>query len=189
MPSLSASDGLVAIVLAAGLSRRFVGDKLLAPLAGKPLAAHIADTLASMNLRARLAVCPGRNEERAALFKDRGFEIVWNDAPEEGMGHSLALAAIRARALAADAALVCLGDMPNITVAHLRRLIAAAQAGPVATEVDGVRMPPAIFPRAMFTDLSALTGDRGARSLLAAARTVRAEPPLELDIDTAADFG
>ena len=187
--SMSAPEGLAGIVLAAGLSRRYAGDKLLAPFSGMPLAAHVADLLATLGLQHRLAVCPVGHEDRAGLFEDRGFEIIWNDAPELGMGRSLALGAVQAQALGASAILVCLADMPNVTAAHLRRLIELGQGGElVATEVNGVRMPPAVFPAAMLPGLAALTGDRGARALLTEARTVAAGALLARDLDTRDDF-
>ena len=55
--------------------------------------------------------------------------------------------------------------------------------------MNGVRMPPAVFPRALLPALIALTGDRGARALLAEARTIPAGPAIGRDLDTRADFG
>ena len=189
MLNLSKPDGLVALVLAAGLSRRFAGDKLLAHYLGKPLAAHIADVLVGMDIKHLLAVCPSHHEERASLVRDRGFEIVWNDAPDQGMGHSLALGAGRARALAAGTLLLCLADMPKISAAHLGRIVAMGRDGvAVATLANGVRMPPALFPQSMLPELARLTGDRGAPALLAGALTVEAEAEAVRDLDTRSDF-
>ncbi|HVY51618.1 MAG TPA: nucleotidyltransferase family protein [Devosia sp.] len=186
---MSAPEPIVALVPAAGLARRFGGDKLLAAWRGKPLAAHIADTLQSMGLR-RIAVCPRGNGPRAALFEERGFEIVWNDDPEAGLGRSLALGAGRAIALGAGAMLVCLADMPNVTAAHLLRLAGALAPGAaVATEAGGIRTPPAIFSAARLPALARLTGDRGGRLLLADAAAVPASAELVRDIDTPADLG
>ena len=44
------------VLLAAGQSRRFGGDKLGAPLLGKPLALHAADALAAIPFATRIAV-------------------------------------------------------------------------------------------------------------------------------------
>jgi molybdenum cofactor cytidylyltransferase len=188
---LTAPVSFVAAVLAAGRSSRFGGDKLLHPLRGKPLAAHIADTLAAMpgpRLH-RLAVCPA-NSARAEIFDDRGFEIVVNPDPGLGLSSSLALAAQRALALNADALLVCLADMPEVTAVHLQALIGALiGSDAVATACAGVRSPPAIFARNMLTGLTALTGDTGARDLLRSAATVEAAPDLVRDYDTPSDFG
>ena len=186
---MTGADNIAAIVLAAGLSSRFGADKLLHPYAGKPLAAHIADTLVAMPLAHRIAICPPEPSPRAKLFRDRGFEIITNAEPQRGMASSLALGAQRALDLGADALLVCLADMPNVTSEHLLRLIAATEASDTAaTQFAGTRSPPAIFTRRLFPELAALSGDHGARHLLAQATLIEAPPELAKDFDTPADF-
>jgi molybdenum cofactor cytidylyltransferase len=177
------------VVLAAGLATRFGGDKLLHPYAGKPLAAHIADTLVTMPLVHRLAVVPPAPSRRAELFSERDFQLVTNPDPGQGMGSSLALGAQRADELGADALLVCLADMPNVTAEHLTKLIAAsATSDAVATGFDASRGPPVIFARRLFRDLAALSGDHGARHLLANTTLIMAPPGLARDFDTPSDF-
>lgn len=183
------SPSIAATVLAAGLSTRFGADKLLHPYAGKSLAAHIADTLVALPLARRLAICPPEPSARAELFRDRGFGIITNPEPQRGMASSLALGAQRAIDLGADALLVCLADMPHVTAEHLLKLIAASgSSDTVATAFAGTRSPPAIFSRRLFPELTALSGDHGARHLLSRATLIEAPPTLALDFDTPADF-
>jgi molybdenum cofactor cytidylyltransferase len=99
------------------------------------------------------------------------------------------------RAPEASGALVMSCDQPRLTAKHLRALFKSfsEQATPsiVASTYSGVQGVPAIFPRSVFSELRALRGDRGARSLLI-------EPPCpviavpfaggELDIDLPADL-
>jgi molybdenum cofactor cytidylyltransferase len=179
---LTAPERIAAVVLAAGQSHRFGGDKLLHPLAGRPLGAHIAAMLSAMPFGWRIAVCPA---SRAGLFP--GFEIVDNPDPSRGMGTSLALAAKRAITLGAEAMLVCLADMPFVTGDHLAALI-AARGDVVATEAAGVRSPPALFAAAHLPALAQLSGDRGARDLLRDAVAVHAEPGMVRDFDAPEDF-
>jgi len=185
---LTVPEPIAAVVLAAGLSTRFGGDKLLYPYAGKPLAAHIADTLASLPLTWRVAIVPPVPSLRGNVFAERGFDLVENPDPSQGMGSSLALGAQRALELGAEALLVCLADMPHVSAEHLGRLLAAGDTDVVATSFDGSRGPPVLFPRRLFLDLVALSGDHGARHLLANAGLVVAPPGLARDFDVPGDF-
>ncbi|WP_395817424.1 nucleotidyltransferase family protein [Devosia sp.] len=182
-----APSGTIALVLAAGLSQRFGGDKLLAPLQGKPLAAHVAATVAGLDVSQRIAICSTR-AERQAIFAAQGFEIIENGDPGRGMASSLALGAQRALGLGAERMLVCLADMPFVTAAHLLQLM-AADGNVVATAAGGVRSPPAVFLREVFPALTLLTGDSGARHLLQAAAVVEATPAMVRDFDLPSDFG
>jgi molybdenum cofactor cytidylyltransferase len=186
---LIAPAEIVAVVLAAGRSMRFGGDKLLHTYRGKPLAAHIAETLAAMPYGHRIAVCPAGDDERSAVFVSCGFGILANDDPAAGMGRSLALAARAAMGRSATALLVCLADMPHVTADHLRALIAAGDAADaVATEADGTRGPPAIFRSTLFPRLGSLAGDSGARELIRSAAVVTTSPHIVRDYDTPEDF-
>jgi molybdenum cofactor cytidylyltransferase len=184
---LTAARRVVAVILAAGSSTRFGSDKLLHPFHGRPLGENIALTLLDVPLAARLAVCPVENSARRELFIRHHFEIIDNPQPEQGMGISLALGAQRAIDLDADALLVCLADMPNVTVEHLMALL-GLNARVAVTETDNTRSPPAVFARELLPRLTSLTGDHGARHLLKSAATVTATPDLMRDFDTPADF-
>jgi molybdenum cofactor cytidylyltransferase len=186
---LTAARRVVALVLAAGSGSRFGGDKLLYTHKGWPLGEHIAITLVDLMVpQDYLAVCPADDDVRPDLFRAHGFEIIGNPHPEQGMGTSLGLGAARAIALDADALLVCLADMPYVSVEHLAALL-DIDAPVVATESGGVRSPPAVFSRELLPQLATLAGDHGARDLLKSAVTVSASPELVRDFDTPEDFG
>lgn len=184
---------IAAVVLAAGLSRRFgPGDKLAQIVEGKPLALHIAETLASMDFATRIAVCSTRSGTLPDALADLGFEIVVNPSPEAGQGSSLALAIKSALAAKANGALVTLADMPFVSRRHLDAMIARwhldleSIVASVAIPYFG---PPALFPSSRFAELTALSGDRGARHLLANATLIPAGPDELRDFDVPADFG
>ena len=182
---------IFAIVLAAGLSRRFgEGDKLMAPLQGQPLAAHIADTIASMDLAGRIAVCRAENGALAELFRQRGFSVVANRDSMAGQSSSLRLGVAAAQKGGADAVMVCLADMPFVRPRHLSDLIGLGHTDLAASmsEDGGPPMPPAVFARHHFAALAALTGDGGARTLLRQAPTLRCPARDLRDFDRAADF-
>ena len=173
-------------VLAAGQGSRFGSDKLMADLDGRPMCLHVAEMLGDMPFGWRFAVC----SERAATlqhFSAAGFAIIENAAPEKGQSHSLHLAVRAAHTTEASALLVVLADMPSVTKRHIEKLLNAGE-GIIASTSGERPMPPALFPRHVWPQLLATTGDAGARNLLREAKLVRA-PASELrDIDVVADL-
>src|SRR5258708_10929144 len=120
---------LEVIVLAAGLGKRMRSDlpKVLHPLAGKPLLAHLLDTLRALGPR-RIFVVHGHGAEkvRAALAADPGIEWVLQ-AEQLGTGHAVLQALPR---IAPDSQVLALnGDVPLARADTLRKLEAAAAKG------------------------------------------------------------
>ncbi|HEY4201276.1 MAG TPA: nucleotidyltransferase family protein [Devosiaceae bacterium] len=191
--SVPAIGAVAAVVLAAGLSRRYGPDsKLHAELGGKFLALHIADTLCHMGFGHRIAVCQP-DDPLGPAFRARGFDVVLNPDSGRGMASSLALGVTAAREAGSEAVLICLADMPFVSAAHLMGLVDALDGESdivaSATAVSDVPpTPPAIFGKAHFTALAGLTGDKGARSLLGEARIVVAPAQMLADFDTPDDF-
>ena len=183
----------VVLVLAGGLSRRFAGpDRLLATLGGRPLAAHIAGTLADIGFADRLAVVPQGFDARASIFAEAGFRVIANSEPARGQGASLALGTRAVADTPAAGLMVLLADMPFVRRTHLRRLLKRIGSAAVAVSIaDGIRTPPVLFARRAFPILVALDGDTGARQVLdrlAPVVEVSMPPESAVDIDTEADL-
>lgn len=183
---------IAAILLAAGTSQRFgAEDKLLAPLAGEPLALHAARHIVELAPRRRIAVCRDDDGPLAQLLAAHGFEIVANPHPEYGMSRSLSFGIAEAAQGPNVAAMVCLADMPFVGTGHLRNLIArfdAVEAPVVASTNGDATMPPALFARALFEKLRGGKGDRGGKALLADAALVKAHADALMDIDRPGDL-
>lgn len=182
-----------AAVLAAGESRRFGRNKLLAALDGQPLVGRAAE-LAHAVCGERSVLVTGH--ERAAVTAAAGNAtrfLVANDQYAQGIGSSIALVS-RAVAHVADALLILLSDQPLVTTAHLEALVgkwSGADDEIVATAFAGTTGPPVLFPRGAFTALGRLSGDRGAKRVLEdPAFDVRTVPfeDAAIDIDTPADL-
>jgi CTP:molybdopterin cytidylyltransferase MocA len=183
---------LAGLVLAAGASLRFGSPKPLALFRGVPLVRHTTRLLDAF-CPAGLHVVVGAAEPaiRELLAPD-GVAVVVNPDWASGLGSSLACG-IRGLPAGADAVLVMPCDLPAITVADLSRLVSAWRAAPqlmAAAEFDAHPAPPAIFPRAVWSQLVALRGDQGARAVLesAAQRTAVPMPSAALDADTPAEL-
>jgi len=180
-----AAERTVLVLLAAGLSSRFEGpgSKLDADLSGVPLGLHAASALAALPFLERVAVT-GRGGVDYAGY---GYRTLRNETPERGLSGSVRLGAALAIELEADAVLIALADMPRVSVAHVRRLLDAADGrGAVVASGDGDDTgPPALFGCDRFADLLTLEGDAGARALLRAGHRVIAPPGELVDVDTA----
>jgi molybdenum cofactor cytidylyltransferase len=187
------ADRVIAILLAAGQSFRFEGgDKLLADVEGKPLLLHAAERIIGLGSARRIAVCSRSEGDAPDLLAGVGFEIVVNPHPEQGLSSSLSRGVGEAVRGAGAAALICLADMPFVSLAHLQHLLDrfdAVTAPIVASARDGVAMPPALFSRSIFERLQGSEGDQGGRNLLRTAALVEASASELDDIDTAEDLG
>jgi molybdenum cofactor cytidylyltransferase len=167
-----AAEQVVGILLAAGRGRRFDSsgktNKLLAPLpSGIPVAVAAAQNLCA-SLNRVVAVVRPEADTLAAALRQTGCEVIVCEAADEGMGSVLAFAI--AHCQDAKAWLVALADMPFIAPVTYTALIRALNECPlVAPEFKGQRGHPVGFARRFLPQLLALTGDQGARQLLAEA--------------------
>jgi molybdenum cofactor cytidylyltransferase len=112
-----------------------------------------------------------------------------NSRPEEGMSRSIRLGVAGLADLDVDGVVIALADMPLITPSHIGGLIAACdQRGIVASKAGDRLSPPAYFSREHFRALSALSGDVGARALLAEGAALDADADMLTDVDTFEDL-
>ncbi|SHI04672.1 nucleotidyltransferase family protein [Ferrimonas marina] len=180
----------IALLMAAGQSRRFGRPKLLEPCHGKPLLHHALSPLLS-RYGNRLWVVLGENP--AALLPHLAG-AAWLHCPQSqlGLGHSIAAALRQLADQPWDGVLIALADQPAVPLSHFDRLTQRFQATGeiVASGYAGIKGAPALFPRHCLAQLQALEGDRGAQALL---RSVPRSQVIELgqaaiDIDEPADL-
>ena len=158
---------LVGILLAAGSATRFGSAKLLHPLpGGEAIGVAAARALISALPNSIAVVQPGDQVLIKAL-SDIGLQVVENPLAESGMGSSLA-AGVHAAA-GADGWLIALADMPWIQPASMTALADRLKHGAsmVAPVYRGRRGHPVGFSSRWGEQLRGLSGDRGARDLIA----------------------
>lgn len=161
-------------MLAAGAGRRFDPsgrqDKLLTALAsGQPVVAAAAQAMTSQLDHVLALIRPGRDVLRNVLLA-QGCEVLECADADLGMGAvlSAAIGEVERWFPDASACVVGLGDMPFVQGATVAKVAAALSDHNLCAPVwSGRRGHPVGFARCHFHALKALSGDEGARSLLA----------------------
>lgn len=182
------------VVLAAGLGSRFAGagHKLAQPLA----AASVLATTLRNAIESRLPVVVVTTAELAPIAQAqvaaRDLLVVPAAAPMRGrgMGDSIA-AGVAARGDAAGW-LILPADMPRVKPSTLRAVAQAIESHPIAyAQHHGRRGHPVGFAAELYSELISLSGDEGARRLIARYPAVAVDvddPGVLIDIDTADDL-
>jgi bifunctional UDP-N-acetylglucosamine pyrophosphorylase / glucosamine-1-phosphate N-acetyltransferase len=120
---------LEVVVLAAGQGKRMRSalPKVLHPLGGRPLLAHVLETARALGARRPIVVHGHGAEAVRAAFGDT--DVQWVLQPQQlGTGHAVQQA-LPLLAGTSGPVVICYGDMPLLSPATVRRLI-AAQAQP-----------------------------------------------------------
>lgn len=184
---------LAGIILAAGGSSRLGRPKQTIEWQGKAMISRAVEAALQI-CGAGLIVVTGANAESVeACIKQYAVTVVRNSDWAEGASGSLRAGLQSLGQFQFSGFLLLLSDQPLVTASDLARLRHAWEAAPtqpVASHYNGLRGVPAIFPASFRTELMALTGDQGARSVLrsAAECTELAMPQASMDIDTTEDL-
>lgn len=190
---MSAASSHVAVVLAAGGSRRLGRPKQLLSRDGETLV-HRAARLAHETSPQRLLVVVGAHRDAVvAALSDLACEIVFNPEWERGLAGSVHAAA--AMLAGHDGAVLIVGcDQPALTHPHLQALLdgaATAASQCAATSHDGLPGIPVVVPRAMLSQASMPDDERGLgaqlRELPCTAIFTFDAPELGFDLDTGDD--
>ena len=177
---MEASNGLRAgcVVMAAGASSRFGEDKLSACLDGKSLLRRALDAASAACLDDVVVVSRGAAAEEA---RRRGFRVVVNDRPGDGLSRTVRLGT---EALEdCDGILYLVADQPLLSSDTVERVVGRWRRTPwriVGASHGGKRGNPCIFPRTLFGELKALRGDCGGTAV------IRAHADLLVLVETAA---
>jgi CTP:molybdopterin cytidylyltransferase MocA len=188
---------VAAIVLAAGASRRLGQPKQLLTFMGETLLARSIRLAKEAGADPVLVVLGAHRERIRTTVSLDDMEIAINEEWEQGIATSIHAGLKKLEAIAHDAqgVLILSCDQPRLSAAHLRGLIdsfcAQSENSIVASAYARVLGIPAVFPRIAFPHLLVLSGDKGARALLAKPPCRLVSLPFEggeIDIDQPGDL-
>ena len=183
--------GVGALVLAAGQGTRYraaggaAPSKLVADLAGQPVIRHVVRAVLASRATPVIVVTGHARDHVVRALSGCAVTFRHNETYAEGLAGSLK-AGVSTLPDEVSGAVVLLGDMPGVTPDLIDALVIAAGELPPCDVVvpvrHGRRGNPVVIGRSLFSAIARLTGDAGARGLLAAP-WVRVR---ELAVDTAA---
>ncbi len=182
----------IVVVLAAGAGSRFKGDahKLQQPLGDTSVLGSTVQHALASGLPVVVVTTAALAAAAARPGAIRDVIIVPETPGAYGMGHSIAAGV----AACSDAPgwLLLPGDMPLVQPATLRAVAAALDDHAVAyAQYRGQRGHPVGFAAELYSELIRLTGDQGARRIVARYPAVGVEvddPGVLVDVDTQADL-
>lgn len=183
---------LGAVLMAAGFGRRFGGNKLLIPVDGVPMVERAFAALPP-GLFDR-AVVVSAHPSILAMADRLGYLPLFNPDAAEGRAASVRVGLGRLEDM--DGVLFAVCDQPWLRRESVERLLADVTAYPdhiCALACEGRRGNPAVFPRALFPELLALSGEEGGGKVIRAHRdllhlTQAADPRELLDVDRPEDL-
>jgi molybdenum cofactor cytidylyltransferase len=197
MPQLgSPAWRVVALVMAAGRSRRFGSDKRRACL---PDGRNLLQAVVQTQIEACgdvLVLLRSGDAWGQSVCAEAGVACLLVDDADAGLGRTLSagLQAIMAdERVVFDAALVVLADMPAVSPDTVRALMSAFSRDGRAAWPWHAGQPghPRLLPRSSWPTLLDLVGDEGARARFDWSQATRVEVPdagILLDIDTPGDL-
>lgn len=160
---------IAAIVLAAGRSSRMgARNKLLELVDGKPIIERVVSVALQSGAKPVIVVAGFEADRIAEALHGQDVITVNNPDFERGLSTSLQ-AGLAALPPDCAGAMILLGDMPQIKPSDIAALISAAKTREaICVPVnDGKVGNPILWGAAYFAEMMQLTGDAGAKQLLA----------------------
>jgi len=188
-------ERIAAIVLAAGRSSRMgPHNKLLEPIDGKSVIARVIASAIASGADPVVVVTGFEADRIEDALRGLNATFAHNPNFDEGMSTSIR-AGLKALPADCDGALIMLGDMPEVERYDLEAPIAAfAGRDTICIPVrEGRRGNPVLWGATYFPEMTRLSGDAGAKQLIAKHPEQVIEVPVAsngifADVDTPADL-
>ena len=182
---------VAAVVLPAGRATRFGTTKQLAEVAGRPLVRHAVDTARRAGL-APVVVVVGHDADAVRGVLPDDVEVVDNPAHAEGQVDLPARGRRRRGRDQRPRPGALLADQPGVDSDVVAQVVEAHRAGHPVVRARYRDRPghPVLFDRTTWPALARVTGDHGARELLASLHVheVPVDTPCPPDVDRPEDL-
>lgn len=189
MSILKENFKLAVVLLAAGDSKRFGGNKMLALIEEKPMYEHMIEKIKEVHAYKKILVTQYPEIEEKVKDKHREFTVIKNNHSDRGISYSIKLGL---ESWEADAYLFAVCDQPWLKKESIEKLIEAflkSKKGILCLSCKGKMGNPVIFDHRYRKELMKLSGDTGGKKVirdhLEDVEFVEVENQMELlDIDT-----
>ncbi len=186
---------IAGIILAAGSSSRMRNqNKLMIDINGKTILETVISTVLKAEINPLIIVLGNDADQFQKTLEEYPVILVKNYEWEKGMSTSIK-AGIGALGNDVAGSMILLGDMPGISAKDIKSLLikfCELENQKIIYPVkDGQQGHPVIFPKSFFNELSLLSGDRGAKSILNDENSLGVEMQSQgvlFDIDTESDL-
>lgn len=164
---------MIAVILAAGLSKRFGGMKLLEQIDNKSMVLHVADLVSTLDFEQKLLVYSNKNvlnEIKENCEKSCEFQYLYNNQAHNGQSTSIKLAMENLISTKNHTGIIFfVADQPFIDISIVTKLIEAfsQNKGSIIVPLYGNnRGNPVIFSNKWIEQLKNLEGDVGGRVII-----------------------
>ena len=157
-----------AILLAAGQSKRMVGEnKLAKKIQGVPLIKHSVKNILAASIDELIIVLGYQKEIIEKLIdKNEKIKFVFNKDFESGMASSIKTG-LNNLSEKTEAFFICLGDMPMVNHDIYNQLIKSKDSKEIIVpNYNGQQGNPVLFNKSMKEKVLNITGDAGAKKIL-----------------------
>jgi CTP:molybdopterin cytidylyltransferase MocA len=155
---------MITVVLAAGASSRMGSPKALLDLDGVSYLGHITATARSAGTENVSVVLGPPDGDKIKSKLPNGAGFVWNPDPSRGMLSSVQ-SAVQNLPSRATGILVWPVDLPQVSVASVRAILAGAPGKVIIPRYNGKGGHPVRIPRALFGAIASMPSDAGLHGL------------------------
>lgn len=193
-------DELVAVLPAAGLSRRMGQPKLLLPLGGRPVISRVIETLKLAGITRAVVTVRSGDQPLIDAVKSSGGIVIAPTPPPSDMRRSVEAGLIHLLEQVDDSAwrgwILIPADHPTLRAEVIRELVSAWQSAPdriIVPVHQGRRGHPTILPRRLANEVFSLPDRVGINQLIRDSGQSIHEVPTSYpevleDLDTPSDW-